>query len=214
MKRKLFLIGLVIGAVTPAMAQTADVGSITLYELPAYLGRSVRITSATSNLATVGFANRAQSARVQGSWEVCPETAYKGSCQTLTASAKVLQLLGLGGKIASVRPTPVTTGQTITSSTAGTATASPGTKVNLADLDVDEGAEGQDTTFFARPSLQGNQVSAGTNDRAAADAFCKQAGQASSVYASRARTQLSNIVDVASATRVRGYPLRDVLCRK
>lgn len=212
MQYELSLAALICGAAIPAAAQTTDSGSITLYEYPAYLGRSVSVTSATSDLASLGFARRAQSARVTGSWEVCPQPAYKGNCQTLTGNVKVLQLLGLGGTIASVRPGASAT----TAATAGTAgaPASAAVKVNLADLDVDEGAEGQDTAFFPRPSLQGNQVSAGTNDRTAADAFCKQAGYASSIYAGRARTQSSNIIDVAAAVRVRAYPLRDVLCRK
>src|SRR5688572_18962398 len=102
MRYELSLAALVLGAVMPAAAQTGDNGSITLYEYPAYLGRSVTITRATSDLASVGFARRAQSARVTGSWEVCPQPAYKGTCQALNANAQVLQLLGLGGKIASV----------------------------------------------------------------------------------------------------------------
>lgn len=203
---------LMLGIGAPALAQDSGTRSITLYELPAYLGRSVTVTAPTSNLAALGFAKKAQSARVKGSWEVCPQAEFKGSCQTLNANVQVFQLLGLSGQIASVRPIGLTATPATGSATTGSATTA--TKVNLADLDVDEGTEGQDTTFFARPAFQGSQVSAGSNDRTAADTFCKQAGHASSVYAARARTQVSNIIDVAAGTRVRGYPLRDVLCRK
>jgi hypothetical protein len=51
-------------------AQTTTAPSVTLYELPGFLGRSVTVTAATPDLATQSFARRAQSARVVGEWEV------------------------------------------------------------------------------------------------------------------------------------------------
>lgn len=204
---------LVLATAAPALAQTtatAEKPSITLYSLPAFLGQSITVTEATPNLSQSGFANRAQSARVtSGTWVACRGAAYAGQCQTITGDVPTLSILGLNKKVLSLRPNVTTTaGSTGTSSTTTPAAA-------LADLDVGEGVEGQDVSFFARPTLQNQQVSAGAaTDRTAADAFCKLAGHGTSVHAGRARTQVSNIWNVTTGARVRGYPLRDVLCRK
>lgn len=212
--RPVLLAALALFAVTPALAQT---GSVTLFELPLYAGRSVTITSATPDLAAQTFARRAQSARVTGSWQFCPEVNYGGTCRTVTGNQRALALLGAAGAVSSLRTTndaaaaPV--GTTTTTTTAATA-ASAGTAVNIADMDVDPGTEGQDTAYFARPALARNEVSAGTNDKVAADAFCKAAGFGTSAYAGRARAQTSNLIDLSASTRVRGFALRDVLCRR
>lgn len=201
-------------AAVPAAAQTAA-GSITFYELPAYLGRSETVTTETKGLAASSIARRAQSARVTGSWTVCPTENFAGSCTTLTTDVPSLALVGLNKKIVSLRPAAA--GPASTSASTGSASgtpAAPATAVNLADLDADAGVEGQDTAFFARPAFGNVQVAAGTNDRTAADAFCKQAGYTSSLYAGRARAQASGIIDITTSTKVRSFPLRDVLCRK
>ena len=218
-RRSVFCL-LALAAAGPVLAQTTatEKASITLYSLPAFLGESVTITGATPDLSQRGFANKAQSARVTGGpWIVCRDANYAGQCQTLDGDVPALALVGLGKRILSLRPqaaTGTTSGQTTTTgTTTGTATAATPAAA-LADLDVGEGVEGQDTTFFIRPTLQGQQVSAGTNDRTAADAFCKLAGHTSSLHAGRARAQVSNIWSVTAGTRVRGFPLRDVLCRK
>lgn len=203
---------LVLAAAGPAQAQaTAEKPSITLYSLPAFLGQSITITEATPNLTQTGFANRAQSARVtSGTWIACRGASYAGQCQTLQGDVPTLSLIGLNKKVLSLRPN-VTAGTASGTTTTAAATAPAAA---LADLDVGEGVEGQDATFFVRPTLQGQQVSAGAADRTAADAFCKLAGHASSLHAGRARVQVSNIWNVTTGVRGRGYPLRDVLCRK
>lgn len=215
MRRSSLVCILALAAARSALAQTAtEQASITLYSLPGFLGESVTITEATPDLARLGFANRAQSARVRGgTWIACREASFAGQCQTLEGDLPVLSLVGLNKRILSLRPQVATNPTGGTATTAGGATAAaPATA--LADLDVGEGVEGQDTSFFVRPTLQGQQVSAGTNDRTAADAFCKLAGHTSSLHAGRARVQVSNIWSVTTGTRVRGFPLRDVLCRK
>lgn len=200
---------LALAAAGPALAQTTatEKASITLYSLPGFLGESVTITEATPNLTQRDFAGRVQSVRVtRGPWLVCREASFGGQCQTLAGDVPVLALAGVNQRILSLRP------QVATSPTSG---PTPGTApAALADLDVGEGVEGQDTSFFIRPTLQGQQVSAGTNDRTAAEAFCKLAGHTSALHAGRARTQLSNLWNVTTGTRGRGFPLRDVLCRK
>jgi beta/gamma crystallin len=197
---------------------TAYPGTLTLYELPGYFGRSVTVTSATPDLATRSFAKRAQSARVVGEWQVCPQAAYQGSCQVLNRNTPLLSR----SAIASARPAAdavaaTTTGTSTSTSTTTSTSSSSATAaatVDLDALDADAGVEGQDVAFFARPSLGGSQVSAGANDRAAADAFCARAGFAASAYSARARVQASNLIDLTARTRVRAYPLRDVLCRR
>ena len=209
--RPVVLAALALFAATPALAQT---GSVTLFELPLYAGRSVTITSATPDLAAQTFARRAQSARVTGSWQFCPEVNYGGTCRTVTGNQRALALLGAAGTVSSLRTTADAAAAPVGTTTTAATTASAGTAVNIADMDVDAGTEGQDTAYFARPALARNEVSAGTNDKVAADAFCKAAGFGTSAYAGRARAQTSNLIDLSASTRVRGFALRDVLCRR
>jgi len=215
MRMRVFMVSSLIATV-PAAAQPAT-GSITFYELPAYLGRSETVTTATNELAAASIARRAQSARVVGSWTVCPAANFAGTCTTLTGDVPSLALAGLTKKIVSLRPAVEgATGASASPGSASGAQAAPSTAaaVNLTELDAVAGVEGQDTAFFARPAFGNMQVAAGTNDRTAADAFCRQAGYTSSLYASRARAQASGIIDMTTSTKVRGFPLRDVLCRK
>lgn len=192
-----------LGIASGASAQTAPAASMTLFELPGYLGRSVTITADTTDLASQ---LRARSARVTGSWQVCPQANYAGTCRTITANQPLLNPIPI-----SVRTSSSATATTGTATTTATAT---GTAVDVASLDVAGGTEGQDVTFFARPTLSGSEVSAGSNDLAAATAFCKLAGATSATAAGRARAQTSNLVDVTAAARVRGFALRDVVCRR
>lgn len=185
-----------------AAAQTATAPSVTLYELPGFLGRSVVITATTPDLATQGFARRAQSARIVGEWEICGAASYGGGCQSYTTSN---QPFLRRAAVASLRPVGATADD-------GFGVSDPAT--DLDQLDAGEGVSGQDVSFFARPTLGNIQVSAGTNDLAAARAFCERAGFSGAAYASRARAQVSNIVDAQRGTRLRAFPLRDVLCRR
>lgn len=204
----------IAAAVAPLAAAGAQSpsASITFYELPAYIGRSVTVTTDTPDLATQGFAKRAQSARVVGEWQVCPQSGFAGSCQTLNADQPLLRK----SAVASARRSGAST-QTASSSTTGnasTATASTATAIDLDALDASAGTEGQDVAFFATPMLSGTAVSAGSNDTAAGTAFCKAAGYATAAYAGRARVQTSNIIDMTAKVKTRGFALRDVLCRR
>lgn len=212
--RGIILTALTIAAISPAAAQTAA-PTMTLYDLPGYLGRSVTVTTDTPDLATESFAKRAQSVRITGSWQVCPGVKFAGTCRTMTASMPYVKK----SQIASIRPTPTTvatTTETPTSATAATPSAAGQTAaaVDIEALDVGSGTDGQDVTFYARPSLGGTEVSAGTNDITAATAFCKLAGSTSASYAGKARFQTSNLVDIAAKSKVRAYALRDVVCKR
>lgn len=214
--RRAILLGLATMTAMPAVSQTAT-PSLILYELPGYLGRSVTITGDTPDLAAQTFAKRAQSARVTGSWQICPSVKYEGSCRTLSSNAPLLSK----AQVVSVRPSPspgstsvtATPTPTPTPSASATGSAAAAT-VDLDALDVGTGTDGQDVSFYARPSLSGSEISAGSNDLASATAFCKITGASTAAYAGRARTQTSNLVDVTAKTRVRGYALRDVVCRR
>jgi hypothetical protein len=210
--RTLILAGAAVAA-APAAAQS---DSITLFELPAYLGRSVTISAETPDLATQSFASKARSAQVTGSWTACTAAKFGGTCRPLTGSIPTLAINGLDRKIVSLRPTNAATNTTSAAAPAAGAAAAATTAaaVKLDDLDADPGTEGQDVAFFARPSLSKSEVSAGSNDRTAGDAFCKAAGFTGSVYTSRARVQASGLIDLATSTKVRGFALRDVLCRR
>ena len=165
------------------------------------------VTADTPDVATQGVAARARSARVKGSWQFCPQVNFAGTCRTVTGN----QPLITPSQVRSVRASAsATTG----AAAAGTAATTTSAAVDLQTLDVQGGADGQDVTFYARPTLGGSEVSAGSNDLAAATAFCRLAGASSATAAGRARVQASNLVDATAATRVRGYALRDVLCRR
>jgi len=206
MTRALLLAAAAALSATAASAQTTSPGTVTLFELPGYLGRSVAVSADTPDLSAQ---LRARSARVSGSWQFCPQASYAGTCRTVTANQPLLNPVPV-----SIRSTASTTGTTAatpaTPATSATATAA----IDLSALDAAGGTDGQDVTFFARPTLSGSEVSAGTNDLAAATAFCKLAGATSATAAGRARVQASNLIDVTAATRVRGAALRDVVCRR
>jgi hypothetical protein len=210
MRKMIFIALAALPLAAAAQNNTGAAPKLTLYSSPAYLGSSVTIDAATPDLATLGFARRAQSARVSGgAWVLCPQTAYAGTCRTISGNTPLLSR----SSIVSVRPQADAAAATTTAAGGSTTVAAAAT-VDIDALDVDEGVEGQDASFFARPSLGGTQISAGTNDRTTADAFCRLAGYASSLNAGRARAQASNILDISARTRVRGYALRDVLCRR
>ena len=210
-------------ALVPGSASAQPASQVVLYELPAYLGRSVTITKGNANLSSVNFANRAQSAKIIGEWQFCPEENFAGSCVTMTGNKKVL----FGTVVVSLRTTAEakaaqtksSAGAAASSSSAAAAStaassASASAAVDIEALDVDAGTEGQDVVFFARPSLGGTQVSAGTNDATAGSAFCKLAGFTSALSAGRARVQATGIIDLASKTKARAYALRDLVCKK
>lgn len=195
---------------TTALAQSGGssaeqaASSVSIHLLPAYVGGATTLTAATPNTSIA-----ARSVRVTGSWQLCSAVNYAGTCQTVTAD----QPLYRGPAIRSARPTP---GSTSAANPAASASATAGAtaKLDLDALDTGNGTTGQDVDFYATPAFGSDQVSASTNDKTAGDAFCKRAGASSSAYASRGRVQQSNLIDLATATKVRGFPLRDVLCRR
>ncbi|MFS0738337.1 beta/gamma crystallin-related protein [Sphingomonas sp. 1P06PA] len=209
--RSALFIAAALAPMAPGQAQSPS-ASITFYELPAYIGRSVTLTTDSPDLATQGFAKRAQSARVVGEWQVCPQSGFAGGCQTLNADQPLLRK----STVASARRSGASaqTASSSSTSNSSTAAASTGTAVDLDTLDASSGTEGQDVAFFATPTLSGTAVSAGSNDVAAGTAFCKVAGYATAAYAGRARSQSSNIIDIAAKVKTRGFALKDVLCRR
>jgi Beta/Gamma crystallin len=100
-------------------------GRITLYEYPNFAGPRVIIDSGMArNLDWANFNNplhRAESARVEsGSWRICSDAAFQGSCQVVGPGDYATLSGGLSGGIASAEPvlrpqlgavTPPTTSQ-------------------------------------------------------------------------------------------------------
>ncbi len=71
-----------IGWQAIAYAQSPE---MTFFEYPGFAGRSLTVRGYTPNFGDIGFNDRAQSAVVaSGTWEVCTDAAFRGSCATLT----------------------------------------------------------------------------------------------------------------------------------
>jgi len=86
------------GAVDPRWA--------VLFDRPGFRGTPLTVTGAVSNLARLGFGNRASSMRLSGStrWQLCSEPGYRGRCRTLGSSSASLNSQGLDRQVMSMRP--------------------------------------------------------------------------------------------------------------
>ena len=76
--------------------------SITFYADADYRGASTTITSESSFLSM--FNDRASSARVRGSWEVCEDARFGGRCERISGDVRNFADYGLNDRISSVRP--------------------------------------------------------------------------------------------------------------
>jgi hypothetical protein len=94
----------------PAAAQSPRPYSLTLYDRPDYRGASVTFYGDHASVGSTGFADRARSAQVRGTWRVCEGGGYRNRCEVLDANVPDLATLGLDGRIGSAQlvlgPTP------------------------------------------------------------------------------------------------------------
>jgi hypothetical protein len=102
-----FVAGL-LGAATvvaagPAAAQAQRQFSLTLYDQPDYRGASVTFFDDNANVGSTGFADRAQSAQVRGTWRVCDGGGYRNRCEVLSANVRDLAAFGFAGRVGSVQ---------------------------------------------------------------------------------------------------------------
>lgn len=74
-----------------------------LYEQPGFRGRSVTVTGEASNLADLGFNDRAMSIRVRGNWQLCPDSRFRGECVSIRGDQDDLGRLGLRRTLSSLR---------------------------------------------------------------------------------------------------------------
>jgi hypothetical protein len=79
-------------------------GSIELFGQPEHRGRSIRLDRDTSDLRTGGFNDRAASVVVHtGSWELCSDAAYGGTCRIYAPGRYESLGYGMGKAISSAR---------------------------------------------------------------------------------------------------------------
>lgn len=78
---------------------------IELYEQPQFQGMALGLDRANPNLADYGFDNKASSVVVRsGSWELCTEAQFRGSCLVLGPGQHATLPPGLQRSLSSVRP--------------------------------------------------------------------------------------------------------------
>lgn len=75
--------------------------SVTFFADSDFRGQSFVVTGETAFLA--GFNDRASSARVNGSWEVCEDTRFGGRCERIDRDVRNFSEFGLNDRISSVR---------------------------------------------------------------------------------------------------------------
>jgi len=99
LSRTLFSLCLLGATALPAFAD-----QIILYERNNFSGRNITVERDMANLDHLGFGNRASSAYVMsGTWEVCSDPYYQGSCRTL-APGEYRSLGGQSNRVSSIRP--------------------------------------------------------------------------------------------------------------
>src|SRR6266508_5151563 len=78
---------------------------ITLYQRDGYGGRQYRANQSVSDLANVGFNDRASSVVIHGgSWQLCTDAYFRGRCVTLqNGDYPSLAAIGLNDSVSSIR---------------------------------------------------------------------------------------------------------------
>lgn len=202
------LAALALAGAAEAQPRGARGPTATLYEGANFSGRSVTISGEVSNLSNYAFNDRAHSLRLTGRWRLCEHSNFEGRCVELTGDVPDLNTLALAERITSLEP------------------AGRGDGGGRPDRDDDErpgggwgsgggrpdtrGAEGAHSVFFARPTVRGLDLAAGSNG---ANSFCRRQGLGPAVYfdsSERAPRALGPEGQMVGRTPV----LRDVLCRK
>jgi len=89
-----------------AAATTAAVADITLYERSDFRGRSFNANGPIQDLSANGFDDRVSSVAIRtGSWELCSDAHFRGSCVRLEpGDYPSLRSMGLNNAVSSARP--------------------------------------------------------------------------------------------------------------
>jgi hypothetical protein len=92
-------------ALALACGTTAASADIMLYDREKFGGRQFNATQSVSDLANVGFNDRASSVVIRGGkWQLCDDSYFRGRCVTLSSGQyPSLTSIGLSNRISSVR---------------------------------------------------------------------------------------------------------------
>jgi hypothetical protein len=88
-----------------AASATTAAAQITFYDAPRFAGRSFTASRTISNLADVGFNDRAVSAVIRsGTWQLCTDAYFRGHCESLVPGEYAdLSIVGIAGTVSSAR---------------------------------------------------------------------------------------------------------------
>lgn len=185
---------------TLAHAQPGDRGgrrpSATLYDRPDFQGRQVTITGDVANLSNYNFNDRAHSLRLEGRWRLCEHADFGGRCVELSGDIRELNTLALAERITSLEPI----------GGGGRPGQGPGGGYGRGE----RGVEGARSVFFARPTVRGLDVAAGSNG---ANTFCREQGLGPAVYYD-SNERARRAIDPDGREIGPSTVLRDLLCRK
>ena len=165
--RKLLWMVLAAALFIPAIASAQRSGEIVFFSEPSFRGRSYTVTGARES-TMLPFT--ARSARVASgeTWEVCPQTSYRGNCQTISQSQS-----NIAWTVSSVRPRP---------------------RASLLPVPVPVPGNGQslrgiDSEYFPQPSERGFRIQSCPNGSGSsscagqsADRFCQSRGWSRSSF--------------------------------
>ena len=190
----------VLAVGSAAQAQPFRGGSATLYDQPNFQGNSVTITQSAPDLGKWRFNDRAQSARFEGRWLICEHDDFKGRCQEVRGDVANLHTLGLMAQVSSLQPVGGRPG----------GGPGPGPIPGFPGRPDGRGVDGTVTVFFARPTLGGIDVAAGSRG---ADMYCRRQGLGAAVWYDSSQ-RASQAVGPEGQMIGRSTVIRDLLCRK
>ena len=101
--RSSLVVAALVAVALPAEAQTPRPYSLTLYDQLDYRGASVTFYGDNASIGSTGFAERARSAQVRGTWRVCEGGGYRNRCEILDANVRDLAALDLAGRVGSAQ---------------------------------------------------------------------------------------------------------------
>lgn len=96
---------IIIGVCFALVATMASAAELTLFEHDNFSGRRFAVHDAVSNMAGVGFNDRASSVVIRsGTWQVCDDAYFRGHCVRLQPGEyPSLRRMGLNDRISSAR---------------------------------------------------------------------------------------------------------------
>lgn len=167
----------------------------TLYDRPDFQGRQVTITGDVANLSNYNFNDRAHSLRLEGRWRLCEHADFGGRCVELTGEVRELNTLAMAERITSLEPI---------------GGVRPGPRPGPGYGRGERGVDGARTVFFARPTVRGMDVAAGSNG---ANTFCREQGLGGAIYYD-SKDRAGRAIDPDGRVIGPSTVLRDLLCRK